>query len=270
MPAAERRIAETALAAAEQRRFFHWELEFPEVFYGPRPGTERVTDRLDDAGFDAVVGNPPYVRQETLKQDKDWYQRAFANTYDGANDLYVYFMEREIEHVRSNGLVGLIVADKWLRSEYGRKLRRYLTQVAQPISIVDFGHSPIFPDADTFPCVPIFRRKAGKPATGVDSQSNDTALACRFPREDYDPYQPIGSYVATKAERVPIAGFSEDGWSLENPAVQELLKKLRNSGEELRKLAGPPMYGVKTGFNEAFYIDESTRSRLITEDRRSG
>ncbi len=269
MAASERRIAETALAATEQRRFFHWELEFPEVFYGPRPGTERVTDRLDDAGFDAVVGNPPYVRQESLKQDKDWYLRAFANTYDAANDLYVYFMEREIEHVRSNGLVGMIVADKWLRSEYGRKLRRYLTQVTQPVSIVDFGHSPIFPDADTFPCVPIFRRRVAKARTGDDAESKDTALACRFPREDYDPYKPIGPYIAAKAERIPITGFGEDGWSLENRAVQEMLKKLRNSGDELRKLAGPPMYGIKTGFNEAFYIDESTRSRLITEDRRS-
>jgi type I restriction-modification system DNA methylase subunit len=101
-------------------------LEFPEVFYGLRPGTERVIERLGGAGFDAVVGNPPYVRQEAVKLDKDWYQRGFANTYDAANDLYVYFLEPEIEHVRPKGLVGLIVADKWLRSGYGRKLRKYL------------------------------------------------------------------------------------------------------------------------------------------------
>ena len=74
----------------------------------------------------------------------------------------------------------MIVADKWLRSGYGKKLRKYLMQAAQPVSIVDFGHSPIFPDADTFPCVPIFRRTAGK-TESIDSQSNDTALACRFP-----------------------------------------------------------------------------------------
>jgi hypothetical protein len=150
MTPADRRVAEAALASAAQRRFFHWELEFAEVFYGPRPATERTIERLDGAGFDAVVGNPPYVRQEALKQDKDWYQQAFANTYNAANDLYVFFIEREIEHLRPNGLVGLIVADKWLRADYGRKLRKYLTKAAPPVSLVDFGHSPIFHDADTF------------------------------------------------------------------------------------------------------------------------
>ena len=261
---AERGIAEAALAAATERRFFHWELEFPEVFYGPRPGTERTIERLEGAGFDAIVGNPPYVRQEALKQDKDWYQQAFANTYNAANDLYVFFIEREIKHTRPNGLVGLIVADKWLRADYGRKLRKYLTEAAQPVSLVDFGHSPIFPDADTFPCVPIFRRKARG-----ETESKDRVLVCRFPREEYDSYEPIGPYIAAKADRIPLNGLNENGWSLENPAVQQLLEKLRNCGDELRKIAGSPMYGVKTGLNEAFHIDEATRSRLIGEDSRS-
>jgi hypothetical protein len=66
LPDADRVVAETALRASKEKRFFHWELEFPEVFYGPRPRTTQVVDRLEDAGFDAVIGNPPYVRvQET-------------------------------------------------------------------------------------------------------------------------------------------------------------------------------------------------------------
>ncbi len=264
MAPAEKRIAETALAAARERRFFHWELEFPEVFYGPRPGTERTIERIDGAGFDAVVGNPPYVRQEALKQDKHWYQAAFANTYDAANDLYVFFIEREIEHTRPNGLVGVIVADKWLRADYGRKLREYLTQAAQPVSVVDFGHSPIFPDADTFPCVAIFRRKPRD-----EAESNERVLVCRFPREDYDPHRPIGPYIAARAERVPLNGLNANGWSLENPAVQELLQKLRDRGAALRDLGLLPTRGPVSGLNGAFYIDEAARSRLIAEDPHS-
>jgi len=57
---ADRAVAETALAAAKEKRFFHWELEFPEVFYGPKPGTIQAIERLEGAGFDAVIGNPPY------------------------------------------------------------------------------------------------------------------------------------------------------------------------------------------------------------------
>src|SRR5262249_53299043 len=138
-----------------------------------------------------------------------------------------------------------------------------------PVSLVDFGHSPIFPDADTFPCVPIFRRKADGATAGGESESKVMVLVCRFPREEYDPYEPIGPYIAAKAERVPLYGLNENGWSLENPAVQELLEKLLNSGDELRKIAGPPIYGVKTGLNEAFYIDETTRARLIAQDSDS-
>src|SRR5262249_25759800 len=83
------------------------------------------------------------------------------------------------------------------------------------------------------------------------------------------PYEPIGPYIAAKADLVPLYGLNENGWSLENPAVQELLEKLLNSGDELRKIAGPPIYGVKTGLNEAFYIDETTRARLIAQDSDS-
>ena len=92
MSAAERRIAETALAAARTGRFFHWELEFPEVFYGPRPGAERVTDRLHEAGFDAVVGNPPYVRQELFNIEKSYLASVFGDVSDGVTDLYAYFL----------------------------------------------------------------------------------------------------------------------------------------------------------------------------------
>ncbi|MBW2135893.1 MAG: hypothetical protein JRG72_11840, partial [Deltaproteobacteria bacterium] len=57
------KVAQTAVAAASEKRFFHWELEFPEVFYGPRPGSQQTIERLEGAGFDAVVGNPPYVQE---------------------------------------------------------------------------------------------------------------------------------------------------------------------------------------------------------------
>jgi hypothetical protein len=62
----DRHIAETALMAATEKRFFHWELEFPEVFYGPRPGTTQAIERLEGAGFDVVIGNPPYLSVDSF------------------------------------------------------------------------------------------------------------------------------------------------------------------------------------------------------------
>ncbi|MBI3327444.1 MAG: hypothetical protein HYZ81_12180, partial [Nitrospinae bacterium] len=83
LPSEFRAVGETTLEAAIQKRFFHWELEFPEVFYGPRPGTRQAIERLEDVGFDAVIGNPPYVRQEGLGEAKGFFEVAHAPVYSG-------------------------------------------------------------------------------------------------------------------------------------------------------------------------------------------
>src|SRR5436190_24062482 len=100
-------------AAGEQaavQRFFHWHLEFPEVFF------DRYGEPLGDAaGFDAVIGNPPYVRQEQLAPLKPYLQDAYPETYHGAADLYVYFYQQGLRLLRQGGRMSYIVTNKWLR-----------------------------------------------------------------------------------------------------------------------------------------------------------
>ena len=118
-------------------RAFVWEQEFPEVFA--------------DGGFDVVVGNPPYVRQELLSPIKPYLLQHYA-TYDGVADLYTYFYEKGMKVLRTDGLLSYIVTNKWLRAGYGEPLRRFFAEHGILEEIVDFGHAPIFEDADTFPC----------------------------------------------------------------------------------------------------------------------
>ena len=266
MSAVERRIAETALAAARQRRFFHWELEFPEVFYGPRPGAERVTDRLREAGFDAVVGNPPYVRQELFNLEKSYLGSVFGDVSDGVTDLYAYFLNREIDLLRPEGLAGMIVANKWLRAGYGKKLRSYLVDVARPLSIVDFGHSPIFPDADTFPCVPVFARRSRPLKDSISPPSDEVVRACMIPRADYRSDVDVGAYVRSHHNLVPTSLLGSAVWSLEAPGIQTLLRKLTTAGSSLKELGMAPYRGTVSGLNEAFYVDSATLDALITQD----
>lgn len=146
-----------ALAQRPDRRFFHWEIEFPEVFFGSIDANETQIKHKDkikegSAGFDVIVGNPPYVRQEAIKPLKPYLKKTYQ-TYDSTNDLYVYFQEIEIRNLRVAGRMGMIVANKWMRSGYGERLRDFLQRTGQPLEVIDFGHSPIFPDADTFPCI---------------------------------------------------------------------------------------------------------------------
>jgi hypothetical protein len=140
LPRQFERWMDEAAEMSSEHGFFHWELEFPEVFfdrYGRPLGT--------DAGFDAVVGNPPYVRQESLGEIKPYLKAAFPETYHGTADLYVYFYQRGLESLRAGGRMGYIVTNKWLRSGYGEPLRGYFARSGAVEKLVDFGHAPVFP-----------------------------------------------------------------------------------------------------------------------------
>jgi hypothetical protein len=167
--------------------------------------------------------------------------------------------------------MGMIVANKWLRAAYGTQLRRFLLANSKPVVIVDFGHAPIFPDADTFPCVPILERLT-VPANGrsPDGPHGDF-LGCYFPREEYEAELALAPKLESRLLRIPVNLLRDEAWSLEDPRVHKLLAKLRASGVALSKYVGQEtFFGIKTGFNEAFYIDGDTRARILRGEAGSG
>ncbi|MDE2637703.1 MAG: Eco57I restriction-modification methylase domain-containing protein, partial [Chloroflexota bacterium] len=103
-------------------------------------------------GFDAVIGNPPYVRQETLGREFKEYAKRKYETYAGTADLYTYFIERGVKLLNENGLFAFIVANKWMRARYGKPMRIWLQKQAIR-EIVDFGDLPVFEQATTYPCI---------------------------------------------------------------------------------------------------------------------
>ena len=252
-PAQTQSLEEAVHQTATAHRFFHWELEFPEVWYG---GGRRV----DEPGFDAVIGNPPWVRQETLANLKKALAETYPSVYDGVADIYVYVLARGLAVLKPGGRLGFILPNKWLRANYGEKLRETLATRYRPDLLVDFGHAPNFPDAATCPVVAIVRRP--HPA---DSTDTATLRVCPIPREALDEIK-LTPFIEKHAFGVPTLLLKPQGWALEPPDVLRLFEKIKNSGKPLREVVGsPPLYGVKTGLNEAFFIDQPTRDRLITE-----
>ena len=77
---------DAAAQTAREQRFFHWELAFPEIFF------DADGQPKDEPGFDAVVGNPPYVRQESISPIKPYLEINYEDVFDGVADLYVYFI----------------------------------------------------------------------------------------------------------------------------------------------------------------------------------
>lgn len=289
----ERRVAADlvaeARALADRHRFLHWQIAFPNVW-------SDLASLDPDGGFDAVIGNPPYVRQERLGELKPalkprhddagldrprdgdrpevWAQwrrgllraRAGYLAFDGMADLYVYFYELGLRLLRPGGRMGYVVTNKWLKAGYAEALRGLFADAAQVAFIADFGHAKhFFRDADVFPSVLVARR----PEPGTEPAAADTLSACVIPR-DAVPEKGVGAAVAAAEYPMPRAVFTRQSWTLEPPDVMALLDKIRRNGVPLAEYAGvKPLYGIKTGFNEAFLIDTVTRDRLVRDDPNS-
>jgi hypothetical protein len=208
-------------------------------------------------GFDVVVGNPPYVRQEVISPFKPFFEKAYK-TYHGSADLFVYFIEKGITMLKPEGLYSIIVANKWMRANYGKPLRQWLKQ-RQLVEIVDFGDLPVFADATAYPCVLTVSPKA-LAENHQFSVTEPTDLS--FPS--------LEQYVKENQFAVSQNGLDDEGWALVNNVKSALLDKIRKAGIPLSEyVQGKIFYGIKTGYNEAFVIDEKTKEELIRKDPKS-
>jgi len=237
---------------ATEKRFFHWELEFPDVFF------DRFGRPLANPGFDAVIGNPPYVRQEQIKESKSCFKTAFE-TYTGVADLYIYFYEKSHRLLRQGGHFGMITSNKFIRAAYGEKLKAFLAKEVTIEAIIDFGDLPVFPGVSAYPCVFLT----------VNSPCDEQTLQYLQIRSlEFDD---LSTLVREKAAELPADAVQGSQWTLASGEEQRVLHKMKQMSlplvdwlrdVEIRR-------GVLTGFNQAFFIDAATRERLITEDPKS-
>jgi hypothetical protein len=220
---------------------FDWDKEFPDIFLR--------------GGFNVVIGNPPYVRQEGLGEFKGYFQKQY-NAYHGIADLYTYFIERGISLLQEKGVFSYIVANKWMRANYGQPLRKWLK--GQCIEeIIDFGDLPVFKGASTYPCIIRIIKSTPKDSFEV-AQLKDLA------------FKDLNDYVLKNHYRVNLLDLDDAGWSLADNRTQALLAKLISKGTPLGEyLDGKIHNGIKTGLNEAFIIDSKIKEKLISEDSSS-
>jgi hypothetical protein len=237
--------AQGELTASGARRInaFDWNSEFPHIL-------------SVEGGFDCVIGNPPYVRQETLGAAFKDYARKNFKVYHGAADLYAYFIERGLSLLKPAGRFSFIVANKWLRANYGAPLRDFLRK-RNLLEIVDFGDLPVFKGATTYPCILTVGGGARR-ASFAAAKADDL---------DFDDLE---EHIASRRFTVAQNKLAPQGWALINKDAQELIEKLRAQNTPLSEYVGDQIYrGVLTGLNEAFVIDDDTRQSLIAADANS-
>jgi len=222
-------------------------LFFADVFAGSNPG------------FDIVIANPPYVRQEVIKPIKPQLKEEFGEFFASTADLYTYFYARGLDLLRQGGVLCFIAPNKFMRAGYGKNTRRLLARQAAPRIVIDFGDLPIF-EATTYPSIVMVEKAA--------PDERDEARAAVFTEDAQIEH--VEETLDAIGFPMPVAALKEDGWTLERPEVLALMEKLRERGTPLGEYVQGRFYrGVLTGLNEAFVIDEATRRRLIGEDPNS-
>ncbi len=212
-----------------------------------------------------IVGNPPYVRQEGLGDFKSYFEKHYK-TFRSTADLYVNFMEQGHRLLREGGLFGMIVSNKWLRAAYGEPLRRFLAEEVSVHRIMDFAGLPVFSGATVRTIILVSAKETpkGAPIRYLAPMSLDEFGMIKSADQLLDVFE-------ERAVVLSAASLSPEGWSLSGAEISQLLEKMRSRSVALKGYLpeGKTYFGIKTGLNEAFVVDQATRDRLIEEDPRS-
>lgn len=222
---------------------FGWRAAFPEVFA--------------QGGFDVVLGNPPYVRQEFISHLKPALQQQYV-VYHGVADLYTYFYERGLKLLKPGGKLGYISSSTFFKTGSGQNLRRFLAQQATIECVVDFGDLQIFEGVTTYPAILVLANT--QPSEDHELQF----LQLKSIAED-DLVKVFSNCVAI----MPQTELNEESWRLEADLLVQLRNKIIEEKKNLKGVYGSPYRGVLTGFNEAFVVDQKTKDELIQRDPKS-
>ncbi len=247
---------EKQLAPARQG-IMHWCLQFAEVF-GKR------------GGFDIVLANPPYVRQELISPIKPQLKDTYPEVYAGTADLYCYFYARALELLRPGGMLVFISSNKWFRANYGKNLRQHIAGNCNVLSITDFGELPVFETAATFPMIFVAQCTSETDTPPQKAPSPSPGICFTQVKSLGPPYPDVLTLVRNQGESLPQNTLNGSTWILTGPKTAARLKQMESVGIPLGQYVKNQIYyGVKTGFNKAFIIDGVTRQRLISNDPRS-
>ena len=202
-------------------------------------------------GFDIVIGNPPYIQ---LQADKgklaNIYSSCKYETFNRTGDIYCLFYERGNQLLKENGYLCYITSNKWMRASYGAEFRRYLNENTNPIQLIDFGETHVFESATVMTNILIFQKAKNKGCI-LSTQIKD----------DFKHANNLKKYVDNQHI---ICNFENDEiWVIISETTRNLKRKIESKGTPLKKWDILINYGIKTGFNKAFFINSKKRKEIL-------
>jgi hypothetical protein len=221
---------------------FDWHKEFPQIFA--------------KGGFDVVIGNPPYVQLQSMGEMSDKLKNCGYETFDKGADLYCIFTERGYKLLKKGGFQSFIMPNKWMLVAYGKPLRKFLSNTGL-LQILNFGDIQFFQEATTYVCIFVTQNRAKAENVKVLSLNQKTY------------HGDFLSDVQSKIYEFPSNNFTDNEWSIQPYEDALKLDKMKLNGIKLKDLPVSIYRGILTGYNDAFYINEETRQKLITADPNS-
>lgn len=227
-----------------ERPFFLWRFWFRPILAEPPEGR---------GGFDIVIANPPYVRQEAISHLKPELERAYES-FDGTADLYVYFLEAGVKLLREGGTLTYITSNSFLMTGFGEPLRKYLRENCAVERIVDFGGVTVFESAkDTYVCIPQLIK-------GGMQERVKIAKMRVFNVPD------LAACIVENQMTISPERLTDEAWRLKSDAEAAVFGKIQRVGMPLGEyVRGEMFYGLKTGLNEAFELTQEQRDEFLRE-----
>jgi type II restriction/modification system DNA methylase subunit YeeA len=225
---------------------FEWRFEFPEV----------LNEQGNFIGFDVVIGNPPYYSLSKNKELAKYLEKAKFKTYTNTADIYCIFYERGYHILRKNGLLTYITSNSWLRAIYGNHLKQFFKDSMQPVSLLIIEDIQIFDEATVESNIITLQK----------TETVNPFLVANL-SEDYSFGSSIESYFSENSFEFTLPATTD--WVIGNELETKLKQKIETNTDLLGELDVRINFGIKTGYNAAFIIDEETKEKLISEDEKS-
>ena len=227
---------------AVYKNAFEWRIEFPEV----------LDNDGNFIGFDAVIGNPPYIRQEEIKEFKPMLQEKYE-VFNSSSDFLTYFFELAHNILKSNGELSFIVSNKFFKASYGKQLKNFLLDRTKINRIIEFDKVNVFAEATVKSAI-IDLTKIQKKAEFRYVDVKDSNI--------FD----LNTELSKSGIVLNQNNLTCEQWSFEDSDNSGIANKISSIGTALKDWNLAIYRGVLTGYNEAFLIDEKTKDELVAKN----
>ncbi|MCV3385954.1 Eco57I restriction-modification methylase domain-containing protein [Campylobacter lari] len=224
---------------------FEWRFEFSEV----------LDEGGNFQGFDLIIGNPPYIRQEDIKELKPNLAKNYK-VYKGTSDIYTYFYELGFNVLKQNGVLSFITSNKYTRAGYGEALREFLLKNTTLLEYIDLNGIKVFESATVDTSILSFEKAKAK-----DSSFKYLAPNTELLKENDFNIESILNF-----NKIAQNSLSKESFTFNDEGTNALKAKIEKHGTPLKDWHGLNInYGIKTGYNEAFIITTEKRDEILAK-----